>query len=70
MALISNMSLISHAPFVMRPSMACVRASMPVAAVSPLGRLYISSASTMAMAGMSFGSTHTIFFWFCSSVMT
>lgn len=70
MASISNMSDMLHAPFVIYPSMAWVSASMPVAAVSPLGRLYISSASIIATAGMSLGSTHTIFFCFASSMIT
>ena len=34
------------------------------------GKVYINSASTIAIAGISLGSTHTIFFWFSSSVIT
>ncbi len=64
------MSDIAHAPLVMYPSMACVRASMPVAAVRLRGSEYISSGSIMATAGMSLGSTHTIFFFLASSMIT
>ena len=70
MAFSSNMSLIVHAPGVIYPSMACVRASMPVAAVSPRGIDIISSQSITAHIGMSLGSTQTIFLRFSSSVMT
>ena len=45
-------------------------ASSPVAAVRLLGSVYINSASTIAIDGISLGSTQTIFFWFCSSVIT
>ena len=70
MAFSSNMSLISHAALVIRPSMAWVIASIPVAAVRDLGSEYISSASMIATAGMSLGSTHTILAWRLSSMMT
>ena len=64
------MSLISQAALVIKPSMAWVIASIPVAAVKPFGKEYINSASTIATAGMSLGSTHTIFCWRFSSMMT
>ena len=48
MALTSNISLSSQAALVIRPSMACVIASIPVAAVSDFGNEYISSASIIA----------------------
>ena len=70
MAFTSNISLSSHAAFVIRPSMACVIASIPVAAVRLLGSEYISSASMMATQGMSLGSTHTIFACRASSMIT
>ena len=70
MAFTSNMSLSSHAAFVMSPSTAWVMASIPVAAVRLLGNEYISSASMMATQGMSLGSTQTIFAWRDSSMMT
>ena len=65
-----NMSVISHAPFVMRPSIACVSASMPVNAVSPFGIVAIISGSTNATTGMSCGSTQTNLRRFSTSVMT
>ena len=65
-----NISDNSHAPAVMYPSIACVRASIPVAAVSPLGILDIMSGSTTATTGMSCGSTHTILRFLLVSVIT
>ena len=53
MAFMWNMSVISQAAFVVYPSMAWVRASIPVEAVSPLGMEDIISGSTMATMGMS-----------------
>ena len=49
--------------------MAWVKASMPVAAVSPLGILDIISGSITAITGMSCTSTHTNFLFFSTSVM-
>ena len=65
-----NISVISHAAFVVYPSIACVRASMPVAAVSPLGMEDMISGSTTATTGMSWGSTHTNFRFLSTSVIT
>ena len=58
------------APGVMYASIACVSASMPVAAVSPFGMLMSISASLNAIIGMSFGSTQTSLRPASSSVMT
>ena len=65
-----NISESSHAPFVMYPSIACVRASIPVAAVSPFGIDDIMSGSTIATTGISCTSTQTIFLLFSVSVIT
>ena len=54
-----NISVISHAAFVVYPSIACVRASIPVEAVSPFGMEDIISGSITAMIGISCGSTQT-----------
>ena len=69
-ALIWNISDNSQAPAVIYPSIAWVKASMPVAAVSPFGIEAIISESTNATTGISFGSTHTIFRFFAASVIT
>ena len=65
-----NMSVISQAPLVMKPSMAWVSASMPVAAVRPLGMEDIMSGSTTATSGMSCTSTQTNLRFFSTSVIT
>ena len=65
-----NMSVIFQAALVMKPSMAWVRASMPVAAVRPLGMVDIMSGSMTAICGMSCGSTQTNLRFFSGSVMT
>ena len=65
-----NISESSHAPAVIYPSIACVSASIPVAAVNPLGIELIISGSTNATTGISWGSTHTIFLFFSASVIT
>ena len=65
-----NMSVISHAPFVVKPSMAWVNASMPVAAVRPLGIVAIMSGSITATSGMSCTSTQTNLRLRSTSVMT
>ena len=69
-ALRLSVSESSHAASVVYPSIACVSASMPVAAVSPLGIEAIMSGSTMATTGMSCGSTQTNLRRFSSSVIT
>ena len=50
--------------------MAWVSASMPVAAVRPLGMVDIMSGSTTATSGMSLVSTQTNLRFFSTSVMT
>ena len=65
-----NISESSQAALVMYPSMAWVSASIPVAAVSPLGMLDIMSGSTTATTGISCGSTQTILRFFSASVIT
>ena len=65
-----NRSESGVAPGVMYASMACVSASIPVAAVKPLGMLISISASLKAIMGMSLGSTQTSFLPASSSVMT
>ena len=65
-----NISVISQAAFVVYPSIACVSASIPVDAVSPFGIDDIMSGSTIAMIGISCGSTHTNFLFLSTSVMT
>ena len=65
-----NMSVISHAPFVVKPSIACVSASMPVLAQRPFGIDIIMSGSTTATSGMSCMSTQTNLRSFWRSVMT
>ena len=60
----------THAAFVVYPSIACVRASIPVEAVNPFGIEAIISGSTTAMIGISCGSTQTNLRFFCTSVMT
>jgi len=69
-ALIWNISVISQAAFVVYPSIACVRASIPVEAVSPFGIEDIISGSTTAITGMSCGSTQTNFLFLSTSVIT
>ena len=69
-ALIWNISVISHAAFVVYPSIACVNASIPVAAVNPFGIEDIISGSITAITGMSCGSTHTNLRFFSTSVIT
>ena len=69
-AFIWNISLISHAPLVISPSIAWVNASIPVAAVKPFGILSIISGSTIATTGISLVSTHTNFLFFSASVIT
>ena len=56
--------------FVIYPSIACVNASIPVAAANFLGIEAISSVSTIAKTGMSCGSTQTILTSLSSSVIT
>ena len=65
-----NMSVIAHAAFVLYPSIAWVRASMPVAAVSFFGMVDIMSGSTTATSGMSLTSTQTNLRFFLTSVIT
>ena len=64
------MSDISLCAFVIYPSIACVKASIPVAAANPFGIEAINSESIIARIGMSFGSTQTIFTSASSSVIT
>lgn len=52
------------------PAIACVRASIPVEAVSPFGMEDIISGSTIAMTGISCGSTQTNFLFLSTSVIT
>ena len=59
MALMCIISVSSQAPFVMKPSMACTSASMPVEAQSFGGIDMTMSSSTMATTGMSCGSAQT-----------
>ena len=59
-----------NAAFVMYPSIACVRASIPVDAVRPYGILLIISGSTIATTGISLGSTQTNLRCFSSSLIT
>ena len=66
----SNISEITCAPFVIYPSIACVKASIPVEAIVFGGIDCINSASTIATTGMSFGSTQTIFLFSSSIVIT
>ena len=70
MAFIWNISDIKLCAFVIYPSTACVNASNPVAAAKPFGIDAISSVSTIAIIGISCGSTHTIFIFLSSSVIT
>ena len=65
-----NISVISQAAFVIYPSIACVKASIPVAAVKPAGIEDIISESTIAMTGISCVSTHTNLRFFSTSVIT
>ena len=65
-----NMSVISQAPLVIYPSMAWVRASIPVEAVSPLGMEDIISGSMTATTGISWVSTQTNLRFFSTSVIT
>ena len=60
----------SHAAAVVYPSIACVKASIPVEAESPLGIEAIMSGSTTAISGISLGSTHTNLRFFSTSVIT
>ena len=69
-AFISNISDITWAPFVIYPSIAWVKASIPVAAIVLFGIVSISSASTIATNGISLGSTQTIFLFSSSRVIT
>ena len=64
------MSDISLCAAVIYPSTACVKASIPVAAASPLGIDAINSESIIAKIGISLGSTQTIFISASSSVIT
>ena len=70
MAVMWSMSVRSQAPLVMYPSMAWVRASMPVAAHRPLGMDMTMSGSMMETTGMSWGSTQTNLRCFSTSVIT
>ena len=65
-----NISERVQAPLVIYPSIAWVKASIPVAAVKPFGIVPIISGSTTAIIGISCGSTHTNFLWRSSSVIT
>ena len=59
-ASIWNISDIKLWPFVIYPSTACVKASIPVAAAKDFGIDSINSESTIAKIGMLLGSTQTI----------
>ena len=59
-----------HAPGVITLSMACVRASRPVATLRPRGMPSVRSGSTNATTGMSCGSTATNLRLFFVSVIT
>jgi len=69
-AFIWNISDISLWAFVIYPSTACVKASIPVEAAIDFGIEAISSESTIAIIGISCGSTQTIFTSLFSSVIT
>ena len=65
-----NISDITLCATVIYPSIACVNASIPVAAASIFGIVAINSESIIETIGISFGSTHTIFIFLSSSVIT
>ena len=65
-----NISEMAQCPLVIYPSMAWVKASIPVAAVRPLGMERIMSGSTTATSGMSLVSTQTNLRCFSTSVIT
>ena len=53
-----------------KPSMACVRASIPESAVTFGGQLTVKSGSTIANAGRMNGLKHDVLTWFAVSPNT